>query len=112
MNRRRFVAAAAANVAASHLDLLGLSKGVDAMSSVLTAAETGAEHSPVRPFRVQFSDSELSDLRRRVQATRWPERETVRDTTQGVQLATMNALARYWATEHDWRKCEAKLNSF
>jgi pimeloyl-ACP methyl ester carboxylesterase len=112
MNRRRFVAAAAANVAASRLDLLGLSKGVNAMSSVLTAPETGAEHSPVRPFHVKFSDADLTDLRRRVEATRWPDRETVTDTTQGVQLATMKALARYWATEHDWRKCEAKLNSF
>ena len=51
-------------------------------------------------------------MRRRVEATRWPERETVTDTTQGVQLDTMKALARYWTTEHDWRKCEAKLNSF
>ena len=56
-------------------------------------------------------EAELTDLRRRINATRWPERETVTDATQGVQLATMQALARYWATEYDWRKCEAKLNA-
>ena len=83
------------------------------MTSVMTEVETGGKKSPdIRPFRVKFSDAELNDLRRRVKATKWPERETVSDTTQGVQLATTQALARYWASEHDWRKCEAKLNSF
>ena len=53
----------------------------------------------------------VADLRRRIDATRWPERETVTDTSQGVQLATMQELARYWATDYDWRKCEAKLNA-
>jgi pimeloyl-ACP methyl ester carboxylesterase len=65
----------------------------------------------IRPFHVHFSDAELDDLRRRVAATRWPERENVADNTQGVPLATMQALARYWTTEHDWRVCEAKLNA-
>ena len=73
---------------------------------------TGNERTDIRPFHFKASDAELADLRRRVKATRWPERETVSDTTQGVQLATMQALAKYWATEHDWRKCEAKLNSY
>ena len=83
------------------------------MTSVMTEVETGGKKSTdIRPFRVKFSDAELNDLRRRVKATKWPERETVSDTTQGVQLATTQALARYWATEHDWRKCEATLNSF
>ena len=65
----------------------------------------------IRPFSVNFPDEALADLRRRIEATRWPERETVEDTSQGVQLATMQQLAQYWASEHDWRKCEAKLNA-
>ena len=65
----------------------------------------------IRPFHVSFPDEALVDLRRRVVATKWPERETVPDDTQGVQLATMQALAQYWATKHDWRKCEAQLNA-
>ena len=65
----------------------------------------------IRPFTFHASDEALADLRRRIEATRWPERETVADTTQGVQLTTMQQLADYWATEHDWRKCEARLNA-
>ena len=65
----------------------------------------------IRPFQVNVPEAELTDLRRRVSATKWPERETVTDESQGVQLATIQKLARYWATEHDWRKCEAKLNA-
>ena len=64
----------------------------------------------IRPFSVNVPDEALADLRRRIEATRWPERETVADTSQGVQFATMQQLARYWASEHDWRKCEARLN--
>jgi pimeloyl-ACP methyl ester carboxylesterase len=66
----------------------------------------------IRPFKFQASDEALADLRRRIAATQWPERETVTDATQGVQLATMQKLARYWATDYDWRKGEAKLNSY
>ena len=113
VDRRRFVATAAATVAASQLGLLGFSRRVNAMTSVITELETGSEkNTDIRPFRVKFADDDIADLRRRVKATKWPEHETVADTTQGVQLATTQALARYWATEHDWRKCEAKLNSF
>jgi pimeloyl-ACP methyl ester carboxylesterase len=65
----------------------------------------------IRPFAVQVPEAELVELRRRIHNTRWPERETVTDATQGVQLATTQALARYWGTEYDWRKCEAKLNA-
>ena len=65
----------------------------------------------VRPFRVEISEEELVELRRRIAATRWPERETVGDDSQGVPLATMQELARYWATDYDWRKCEARLNA-
>jgi len=63
----------------------------------------------IRPFGFTASKEALDDLRRRINATKWPERETVTDASQGVQLATIQALARYWATEYDWRKCEAKL---
>jgi len=65
----------------------------------------------IRPFRINVPEAELGELRRRIKATIWPERETVPDATQGVQLATMQALARYWATEYDWRKVEARLSA-
>ena len=74
--------------------------------------QTGSsDNAAVRPFKVGFPETELTELRRRVDATRWPERETVTDDSQGVRLAMMQDLARYWATDHDWRKCEAKLNA-
>jgi pimeloyl-ACP methyl ester carboxylesterase len=65
----------------------------------------------IRPFRVEFPAEAIADLRRRIAATRWPERETVTDDSQGVRLALMQDLARYWGTDYDWRKCEAKLNA-
>ena len=74
--------------------------------------DTGAEDSTIRPFHIDVPEEELVDLRRRIAATRWPEKETVEDPSQGVQLATMRALADYWATEYDWRRCEARMNSF
>ena len=70
-----------------------------------------AEDNTIRPFQIAFPEMELTDLRRRVNATRWPERETVSDDSQGVPLAMMQDLARYWGTEYDWRPCEAKLNA-
>ena len=75
------------------------------------AQEKGGDTTAIRPFHVNVPEEQLTDLRKRVQATRWPERETVTDATQGVQLATTQALARYWATEYDWRKIEAKMNA-
>jgi pimeloyl-ACP methyl ester carboxylesterase len=69
------------------------------------------EDNTVRPFRVDFPEAELTELRRRVRATRWPERETVTDDSQGVPLAMMQDLARYWGTDYDWSKCAAKLNA-
>src|ERR1700722_2627908 len=74
-------------------------------------SEQTSEQNAIRPFQVDIPEPELTELRRRINATRWPERETVTDATQGVQLATIQALARYWATDYDWRKCEAKLQS-
>jgi pimeloyl-ACP methyl ester carboxylesterase len=73
--------------------------------------QQAADKTAVRPFRVNVPEAELSELRRRINATKWPERETVADASQGVQLATIQALARYWATEYDWRRCEARLNA-
>src|SRR5499433_2972902 len=73
---------------------------------------TDSDEQAIRPFKVPVvPQSALDDLRRRVAATRWPERETVADDTQGVQLATMQKLASYWAKDYDWRKCEAKLKA-
>src|SRR5437667_2177546 len=72
---------------------------------------TATDKTAIRPFRVNVPETELTELRRRINATKWPERETVTDASQGVQLATTQALARYWATEYDWRKIEAKMNA-
>ena len=70
-----------------------------------------AEDATIRPFHVSVPEDELVELRRRVQSTRWPSKELVADSSQGVQLATLQALGRYWAAEYDWRRCEAKLNA-
>src|SRR5437667_10055369 len=74
-------------------------------------ASKQADKDAIRPFQANFPETELAGLRRRINATKWPERETVTDASQGVQLATMQNLARYWGTDYDWRKCEAKLNA-
>src|SRR3954454_11863361 len=74
------------------------------------AGETD-EGSAIRPFSFRASEADLSDLRQRINATKWPEGEQVADASQGVQLATMQKLARYWATEHDWRKVEPRVNA-
>src|SRR3954470_21093971 len=66
----------------------------------------------IRPFQFRARQADLDDLKRRILATRWPEKEPVNDQSQGVPLATMKALAHYWATEYDWRKVEARLNSY
>ena len=80
-------------------------------SATQPAAERAIDRTAIRPFTVSVQEEELTDLRHRINATRWPERETVTDATQGVQLATTQNLARYWATEYDWRKCEARLQA-
>jgi pimeloyl-ACP methyl ester carboxylesterase len=74
-------------------------------------SEQTTDKTAIRPFRVEVPEAELTELRRRINATRWPERETVTDASQGVQLSTIQALARYWATEYDWRKVEARLRA-
>src|SRR5512145_2214591 len=79
-------------------------------SPMLAVAETNDKE--IRPFRVNVPDEALADLRKRVLATRWPEKETVNDRSQGVQLAKLQELVRYWGTEYDWRKVEARLNAY
>ena len=86
------------------------------MSSLIETIATqqrahSADNAAIRPFRVSVPEAELTDLRRRITATKFPERETVNDMSQGVPLATVEKLARYWATEYDWRKVEARLNA-
>jgi pimeloyl-ACP methyl ester carboxylesterase len=70
------------------------------------------EAATIRPFAYRASDEDLADLKRRIAAARWPDKETVSDDSQGVQLATMRKLADYWASQYDWRKCEARLNAY
>jgi pimeloyl-ACP methyl ester carboxylesterase len=79
-------------------------------SATQRGSEQPADKTAIRPFHSNFPETELADLRRRINGTKWPDRETVNDASQGVQLATTQKLARYWATEYDWRNCEARLN--
>ena len=81
------------------------------VSATQQSSTQADDKSTIRPFHVNVADADLTELRRRIKATVWPERETVTDATQGVQLATTQALAHYWATEYDWRKIEAKLGA-
>ena len=83
-------------------------------SSIIGATATFEPEgdSSIRPFRYHATDEDLADLKRRIRATRWPERETVTDNSQGVQLATMQKLADYWANHHDWRRAEAQLFAY
>jgi pimeloyl-ACP methyl ester carboxylesterase len=103
-NRRTILAATAAGAVT-----------LAAASSARAAAPAaeGPADTAIRPFRMfHATDEQLTDLKRRILATRWPEKETVSDSSQGVPLATMQELARYWATDYDWRKAEAQLNSY
>jgi pimeloyl-ACP methyl ester carboxylesterase len=83
--------------------------GAIGMLSATAQAATGSD--AIRPFTLNFPQEDIDELRRRVAATRWPERETVIDATQGVQLATMQKLTKYWATDYDWSRCAAQLNA-
>src|SRR5580693_7086689 len=75
------------------------------------AQQPGSDRTAVRPFQVNVPEAELTELRRRIITAKWPERETVTDDSQGVPLAMIQELARYWAADYDWRTCEAKLNA-
>ena len=108
-SRRRFIGVAAATIAAGALSQLAFAETNHAVAEV--AQSPGGDKTAIRPLRVHAPESQLIDLKRRINATRWPERETVPDASQGVQLATMQELARYWAADYDWRKVEARLNA-
>jgi pimeloyl-ACP methyl ester carboxylesterase len=110
--RRAVLATSAAAGAVSLLPRLVDSAG-DALAQPSNQGESqmATKAEEIRPFQIHFPDEALVDLKKRVAATRWPDKETVSDESQGVQLATSQKLARYWMTEHDWRKCEAKLNA-
>jgi pimeloyl-ACP methyl ester carboxylesterase len=108
IDRRRFCATTAAIVSARPLSLLDRTLNRNLSMSAPLARPENPE---VRPFRVSIPDTDVAEMRRRIKATRWPDRETVPDATQGVQLATMQKLVTYWSTQHDWRKIEARLNA-
>src|SRR5689334_2731127 len=74
-------------------------------------AASASADTAIRPFQIDIPQRELEELHRRIDATRWPSRELVADRSQGVQLAAIQELARYWTSEYDWRKCEARLNA-
>jgi pimeloyl-ACP methyl ester carboxylesterase len=109
VTRREGVKLSAAGIMASLLPIPALA----ATQAVPTPQKEGTmpDKIAIRPFQFEAPQADLADLRKRISATRWPDREQVADTTQGVQLATMQALTQYWATKHDWRKCEAKINA-
>src|SRR5262249_5414318 len=113
--RRLLGVAAATGVAGPLLNLYGRSNVMAeiAESAVNTdQTGTGADKAAIRPFLVPtVSDADLTDLRKRINATKWPDPEYVPDATQGVQFATTQKLARYWGTDYDWRKCEARLKA-
>jgi pimeloyl-ACP methyl ester carboxylesterase len=93
----------------SRRNFLAASASAGALGQLSATARAATENDSIRPFRINVPEAELADLRRRVAATRWPDRET--DQSQGVQLTTIQQLARYWETGHDWRKVEALLNA-
>ncbi|WP_027820265.1 epoxide hydrolase family protein [Paraburkholderia bannensis] len=108
-SRRRFVGATAATIAAASLSRLAFAQSTQNFADITTIGSGGGN--ALRQLHIHVPDSQLVDLRQRINATRWPERETVADASQGVQFATMQRLARYWATHYDWRKVEARLNA-
>jgi Epoxide hydrolase N terminus len=107
--RREGLKLSAAGILASLLPLTALAETQTEQrpQAESTTTDTGA----IRPFHVSFREAELVELRRRVKLTRWPEHETLPDASQGVQLATIQKLARYWVTDYDWRRIEARLNA-
>jgi pimeloyl-ACP methyl ester carboxylesterase len=92
-------------------NFLATSAAAGAVSLLPAQMAAAAGDAAIRPFQVNVPEADLVDLRKRITATKWPEREQVADETQGVRLATMQKLAQYWASAHDWRKCEAKINA-
>src|SRR5262249_44110077 len=109
--RRALLAGSAAAGAVSLLALVDSAGDALGQPSKQRDSQMPTKADAIRPFSVNFPEEALVDLRRRINVTKWPEREQVADASQGVQLATVQKLARYWATEHDWRKAEARLNA-
>jgi len=98
-------------ISADRRTVLASATAAGAMSLLPCMANAAHSDGSVRPLNISFSDEQLDDLRRRVAATRWPDKEIVADDTQGVRLATIQKLAQYWARDYDWRKMEARLNA-
>jgi len=92
-------------------EFLASTAAIGASAQFATSARAAAEDGSIRPFHINIPEDQLADLRRRVLATRWPERETVNDRSQGVQLAKIQEIVRYWGKDYDWRKVEARLNA-
>jgi len=114
MDRRRFVSGTSLGLVAASVGMTGVARASAARSAeaIVSLTEVAAATADaVRPFHVNIPEEKLADLRRRINATNWPERETVGDDSQGVPLATMQQLARHWATDYDWRKVESRLNA-
>jgi pimeloyl-ACP methyl ester carboxylesterase len=115
--RRRLLGSAATTMVAARLGMTGSARADTAKESTMTTASTprytaqDTTAPDIRPFQVNVPQPDLDDLRQRLAATRWPSKELVDDRSQGVQLATMQKLTNYWATEHDWRQTEAMLNA-
>jgi hypothetical protein len=107
-SRRRFFSVAAAAAAGT---LLPFDFAQTSRAATEATNQASGQYSRIHPFRVHFPDADLTELRRRIRMTRWPDREAVPDDSQGVRLAMMQELAHHWATDYDWRKCEAKLNA-
>ena len=100
-----------ATIVVTHTSVGAQDGAENGVSDARTQVKPSAGADSIKPFRVQFPDEALADLKRRIVAMRWPDKELVTDQSQGVPLATVQKLARYWATEYDWRKVEAKLNA-
>jgi len=102
---------AISSMSARRVGLAVIAASVVGVPSATVAAAAENNGTAIRPFRVNVPEADLTELRRRVLATRWPEQETVADQSQGMPLALIRELARYWATDYDWRKAEARLNA-
>src|SRR6266851_3995911 len=111
ISRREGLKLGAASVVASLLPGVAPAAAQTGSPPQTPKENTMTDNIAIRPFHFEALQADLTDLRKRITATKWPEREQVADATQGVQLATMQKLAQYWADKHDWRKCEAKINA-
>ena len=115
LSRRALLVNGAAMAAVTALPNGSNARKENVMTTAMTTEQSStaaADKAAIRPFTVTaVSEADLADLRRRINATRWPDREYVPDDTQGVRLATAQKLARYWGTDYDWRRCEARLNA-